>query len=185
MIKKTKIKNQKLKIDINIQKSFVNFEFWLVVLLFTFCFLHFDCYAQSVSVSSSELVNNAKIYDGKTVVYTGEAIGDVMVRGEFAWVNVNDGENAIGIWLNKESAQKIKFTGSYHSKGDRLEITGIFHRNCTAHGGDLDIHAQETRTISNGNSIVEKLDTTLRNLVYAFLVVLLFVLIFVRYRKSL
>jgi len=31
-----------------------------------------------------------------------------MVRGDFAWVNVNDGENAIGVWLSKELAGEIK-----------------------------------------------------------------------------
>lgn len=184
MIIKLNIKNQKLKIDINIQKAFVNFEFWLVILIFTLCFLHSDCYAQSVSAASAELINKAKNYDGKVVVYTGEAIGDVMIRGDFAWVNVNDGENAIGIWMDKELAQKIKFTGSFQSKGDRLEITGTFQRNCTKHGGDLDIHAQEIRTISHGRIDIENLDTAKRNVVYTLLGVLLCIMIFMRHRKS-
>jgi hypothetical protein len=136
------------------------------------------------SVSSTELINNARNYDGKIVVYTGEAIGDVMVRGDFAWVNINDGENAIGVWLSRGMAEKIKFKGSFQSKGDQLEITGIFHRNCTMHGGDLDIHAQEIRTISQGCTVAEKLDITRRNLVYALLGVLLCIMIFVRHRKS-
>lgn len=105
------------------------------VMLF-FCAI---CYAPPLS--STELINNAKEYDGKSVVYTGEVIGDVMVRGDFVWVNLNDGENAIGIWLDKETAKEIQFTGSYRAKGDRLEVTGVFHRACIQHGGDLDIHA--------------------------------------------
>jgi hypothetical protein len=74
------------------------------------------CYAQQIS--STELINNAGEYDGKSVVYVGEAVGDVMVRGDFVWVNVNDGKNAIGVWMSKELAKEIRFTGSYHSKGD-------------------------------------------------------------------
>ncbi len=147
------------------------------------CFT-FDCYAQSVAVSSTELINNAKNYDGSSVVYAGEAIGDVMIRGDNAWINVNDGENAIGIWLDKASAQKISFTGSFHGKGDRLEVTGAFQRSCPAHGGDLDIHASEIRIISPGRAVVEKLDTTRRNIVYTLMGVLLCILIFVRHRKS-
>ena len=50
------------------------------------------------------------------IVYAGEVIGDVMVRGDFVWVNINDGENAIGVWLDKELAREIQFTGSYHDQ---------------------------------------------------------------------
>src|SRR4030042_422395 len=81
-------------------------------------------------VSSTELINNAREYDGQTVIYIGEAVGDVMVRRGFAWVNINDGENAIGIWMSKELAGKIRFTGSYRTIGDRVEIAGVFQRNC-------------------------------------------------------
>jgi hypothetical protein len=140
------------------------------------------CYAQHIS--STELINNAREYDGKSVVYVGEAVGDVMVRGDFAWVNINDGENAIGVWLNKELAGEIQFTGSYHAKGDRLEITGVFQRNCIQHGGDMDIHAQSIRKVSPGRLVGEELDTNKRNFVFILLVVLCLVFIFVRRRRS-
>ena len=139
------------------------------------------CYAQQLS--STDLINNAREYDGKSVVYVGEAVGDVMMRGDFAWVNINDGENAIGVWLNKELAGEIKFTGSYRSKGDRLEITGVFQRNCTQHGGDMDIHAQGIRKINLGRVVSEKLDTSKRNFVFILLVVLCLVFVFVRRQK--
>jgi hypothetical protein len=140
------------------------------------------CYAQHIS--STELINNAKEYDGKSVVYVGEAVGDVMVRGDFAWVNINDGENAIGVWLNKELTGEIQFTGSYQAKGDRLEITGVFQRNCIQHGGDMDIHAQGTRKISPGRVVGEELDTSKRNFVFILLVVLCLVFVFVRRQRS-
>ena len=56
-----------------------------------------NCYAQTPT--SLELINNAKQYDGKTVNYKGEVIGEVMVRGDYAWLHVNDGTIAIGIWV--------------------------------------------------------------------------------------
>jgi len=140
------------------------------------------CYAQQLS--STDLINNARQYDGKSVVYVGEAVGDVMVRGDFAWVNINDGENAVGVWLNKELAGEIKFTGSYQTKGDQLEITGVFQRNCIQHGGDMDIHAQSIRKISPGRVVGEELDTSKRNFVFILLAVLCLVFVFVRRQRS-
>lgn len=128
------------------------------------------CYAQSVS--SSELINNAKLYDGKVVTYEGEVIGDIMVRGEYAWINVNDGQNAIGIWIEKFLTKDILYTGSYKSKGDWLEITGVFQRACLQHGGDLDIHAQAIRKVRSGRQILERLNMSKRNLVFVLLGVL-------------
>jgi len=107
--------------------------------------------AFSQSISSAELINNVKQYDGKLVVYEGEVIGDVMLRGEYAWINVNDGKNAIGIWIKKELIKDVIYTGSYKEKGDLVEITGKFNRSCVEHGGDLDIHAQSITKISSGN----------------------------------
>jgi hypothetical protein len=148
------------------------------------CFAHLPAVCLAGQISSTELINNAREYDGKSVVYVGEAVGDVMVRGDFAWVNINDGKNAIGVWLNKELAGEIKFTGSYHSKGDRLEITGVFHRNCIQHGGDMDIHAQGIRKIGPGRVVSEELDTTKRNFVFILLAALCLVFIFARRRKG-
>jgi len=122
--------------------------------LFTILFLlfiseNYNCYAQSIS--SVELINNAKNYNGNIVVYKGEVIGDIMLRGEYAWINVNDEKNAIGIWIKKELIKDIIYTGSYKAKGDLVEITGKFNRSCIEHGGDLDIHAQSITKISSGN----------------------------------
>lgn len=148
------------------------------------CFAHLPAVCSAGQISSTELINNAKEYDGKSVVYVGEAVGDVMVRGDFAWVNINDGENAIGVWLKKGLAKEIQFTGSYHAKGDRLEITGVFQRNCIQHGGDMDIHAQSIRKISLGRLVDRELDTSKRNFVFILLVVLCLVFVFVRRQRS-
>jgi len=141
-----------------------------------------DCFAQQIS--STELINNAAKYDGKSVVYAGEAVGDVMARGDFAWVNINDGDNAIGVWLSKESAGEIRYTGSYNCLGDEVEITGVFQRNCTQHGGDMDIHAQGIRKINPGRAVIEELDKTKRNFVFILLALLFPALVFVRRRRT-
>jgi hypothetical protein len=102
-------------------------------------------------IPSANLINNAKDYDAKEVSFVGEVIGEIMSRGEYVWINVNDGKNAIGIWIKKELIKGISYTGSYKAKGDLVEITGRFNRACREHGGDLDIHAQSINKISSGN----------------------------------
>jgi hypothetical protein len=152
MIAKSKIKRRKAKINL----KNLTFYFWFLVFGFWFLVLPFAVYAQPIS--STELINNAKQYDGKVVVYAGEVIGDVMARQDHAWINVHDGNNAIGIWLSKDLTRDIRYTGSYKAKGDWVEVTGVFQRACLEHGGDLDIHAQKIRTIKSGSVVPEELD---------------------------
>ncbi len=134
------------------------------------------CYAEE-AVSSSELINNAMQYDNKKVIYRGEVIGDIMVRGGFAWVNVNDGVNAIGIWLDKDLVKDIIYTGSYKSIGDTVEVKGVFHRACLEHGGDLDIHIEELRKINSGMVIEENIDIAKRRIAFVLLIVLCIALV--------
>ena len=116
-----------------------------------------DCYAQ---VSTSlDLLNNAKQFDGKTINYKGEVIGDIMIRGDHAWLHVNDGFIAIGIWVPMTLIKDIRYVGDYHKKGDIVEVSGTFHRSCQEHGGDLDIHADSLRKISSGRNKQERLNT--------------------------
>jgi len=144
-----------------------NFGFCCVILLFGFWILNFNCYAQSIS--SAELIDNAKQFDGKTVVYIGEVIGDIMIRGEYAWVNVNDGKNAIGVWINKDLIKDIHYMGSYKFKGDVVEVSGTFNRACLQHGGDLDIHAQSLTKRIAGRPAQEMPNFKKRNIVILLL----------------
>jgi hypothetical protein len=118
--------------------------------------------AGSVStVKSDDLINNAKEYDKKEVVYSGEVIGDIMQRGEYAWINVYDGSNSIGIWITYDEAKKIKYTGSYRYKGDIVEVTGIFNRACPEHGGDFDIHAKSMIVKKEGSEVKREINLTI------------------------
>ncbi len=137
-------------------------SFYFYLLPFTFFFFPIACYAQQ-PVSSVELINNAAQYDGKSVVFAGEVIGDVMARGDYTWVNVFDGNNALGIWVKKGFTKEIFFTAGYKSKGDVIEVTGVFRRACPQHGGDLDIHADSLRKIIPGRKLVERLNSEKKN----------------------
>ena len=145
---------------------------YCVLFLTQYSILNTQYYAYAQSLSSTELINNAKLYDGKILTYEGEVIGDIMARGDYAWLNVNDGQNAIGIWADKNLTKDISYTGTYKSKGDLVEITGVFHRACLEHGGDLDIHAQAIRKLRQGRGVIERLNTSKRNLIFVLLGVL-------------
>jgi hypothetical protein len=110
------------------------------------------------TVGSNDLIDNASEYEGQEIVYTGEVIGDIMNRGEYTWLNVSDGNNAIGIWVKSNDIADITIAGRYDAHGDTVRVTGIFNRACADHGGDFDIHAGRIELVEKGyaiNHIVE------------------------------
>lgn len=130
---------------------------------------------EPVRVDSLTLMQSWEDYDGEEVVFVGEAVGDVMVRGEQAWITVNDdhysrralaesaelrgGNSGIGVWLSREEAAKITRLGRYGSIGDRVSVRGVFHADCPEHGGDFDIHASSLEVLERGREIVPALDS--------------------------
>mgnify|MGYP001766669390 CR=1 FL=1 len=139
----------------------------MVLLTVVFC-----ATAAAQGLSSTALINQAKEYDGKTVTYAGELIGEIMRRGEFAWVNISDGEHSIGVWINAALLKDINFTGNFKTRGDTVEVTGVFYRACPEHGGDLDIHAQGLRKLASGRMVGEKLNSDKLTLIIVLLVAL-------------
>lgn len=107
--------------------------------------------ASASEVTSTDLIENGLSLDGQTVVYSGEAIGEILRRGDHAWVNVSDGVNAIGIWIDLDMFASITAVGRYGQTGDTLRITGVFHRACQEHGGDLDLHAEQLTVVKTGS----------------------------------
>ncbi len=112
-----------------------------------------------VAASSRELVAEAKLFDGAHVLYSGEIIGEVLRRGDYSWINVYDGDNAIGVWVPGALLQNVKHAGGYKWLGDRIRVHGIFHRACLEHGGALDIHAQDLLVVDPGQQMIEELDS--------------------------
>ncbi|MBN1288399.1 MAG: DNA-binding protein [Actinobacteria bacterium] len=118
-------------------------------------------------ISISELIDEMDKYDGMSVTVKGEVIGDIMIRGEYAWITVNDGPYSeknlesgaefsgvsnigIGIWIPSGDVYSIKSVGGYSRKGDTVEVEGVFHRACSEHGGDTDIHANSLKVVREG-----------------------------------
>ena len=109
--------------------------------------------AEEDAVGSNDLIDHAKDYDGKTIVYEGEVVGDILYRGAFAWLAVSDGNNTIGCYVTQADAEQISSVGGYGKTGDKVRISGVFHRACAEHGGDLDIHALTVTVLSAGERV--------------------------------
>lgn len=127
----------------------------ILIILFVFTTLLTGVVNGTSYIEINELIENTKESDKKEVTIQGEAIGEVLERGKYAWVNINDGTNAIGVWLKIEDANKIKSFGDYKHKGDIVKVTGIFSRACTEHGGDIDIHNISLEIVEKGYTIRE------------------------------
>lgn len=120
-------------------------------------------------VSSADLLERWQEYDGTEVVFTGEVVGDVMRRGDHAWITVNDdhysraarleagelrgGNSGIAVWLPVEESEEISVLGRYGSKGDLVRVRGTFNADCREHGGDFDLHASELTLVGRGREL--------------------------------
>ncbi|MDY6794667.1 MAG: hypothetical protein SWK76_05215 [Actinomycetota bacterium] len=124
---------------------------------------------EGTEVTVSQLLEDWEEYDGREVILCGEVVGDVMARGEYAWITVNDdtysrqalheegtldGQNSgIGVWLPTGEAEKIGRLGRYGSMGDFVEVRGIFRADDEQHGGDFDIQGQSLTILEKGRSV--------------------------------
>jgi len=104
------------------------------------------------------VIVTAHLIDGKKVTYRGEVVTAVMKRGLHSWVNINDGNNAIGVWAESPLLEPVRFFGDYKHTGDILEVEGVFHRACPMHGGELDIHADKVVVVKSGFAREERVD---------------------------
>lgn len=121
--------------------------------------------------SSTDLVEAPEKFDGTEVTFRGEAIGEAMVRGDMAWIHINDdayyvknveegaqlgGYNTgMAVWLPAELVEDVEFYGDYKHEGDIVEVKGTFNDACAEHGGDMDIHATSVRVVDVGHVVVD------------------------------
>ena len=159
-----------------------NHIYYGIIIFFIFCFIpYYFLYAQRIS--SKELISKSESFDGKEIIYQGEIIGERMCREKGCWLNVKDGDFAIGVWIPSEIKFIPKYTGSYKYQGDEIEIRGIFHRNCKEHLGEIDIHAQKVVLIKEGKEIEHTVGIVKKNLVIFIWGILCLVLILMRLKK--
>jgi hypothetical protein len=102
--------------------------------------------------SGEALIENSASFDGKAVTFTGEVIG-VLMRGNYAWVNILDNEVAIGVLCRAEDAKKITVIGDYRHVGDTVTAIGTFYMADPEQGGDLDIRADNFIVVAVGQEV--------------------------------
>ena len=148
----------------------------LLVLVAMMAFVAAPAFAAEVPIpkndpSSTQLVEKPTTYNGTTVTFTGEAIGEVMVRGDYAWIHLNDdayeeknveegaklgGYNSgMAIWIPAALTKPVDSYGDYKHEGSIVQITGTFNAACKEHGGDMDIHATALRVVRPGHDVVD------------------------------
>lgn len=106
--------------------------------------------ATSASLTLNDLVEKAGELDGREVTVSGEAVGDILLRKGYGWVNLNDGTNAIGVRAPLDILAAIKHAGRFGVRGDVVRVTGRFHRVDPESGGELDIRATSIEVIHPG-----------------------------------
>lgn len=155
----------------------------LRILVFTllFCIIFIQkAYGKEI-VEINNLIEKSSKYNLKTVTIRAEAIGEPMKRGNYTWINVNDGTNSIGLWL-KNNQNIIENFGDYKHKGDILEIDGVYNNNCREHGGDVDIHVESIRCIEKGHKIEHSVSSSEK--ILSFILFITTCLIFMFYNKK-
>lgn len=119
--------------------------------------------------SSAELVESPAEYDGATIAFSGEVIGEAMERGGMAWLHLNDdayrdrnveegarlgGYNSgMAAWIPSGDVAAITHFGDHAHEGDVVRITGTFNAACAEHGGDMDIHASSLDVVVLGHRV--------------------------------
>ncbi|MEG0856735.1 MAG: hypothetical protein RSG52_09660 [Terrisporobacter sp.] len=122
----------------------------ILIISTIFVFLIIPRLVNAQNYSLNDLIENGKKTDGKFITVTGEAIGETLERGNYAWININDTSNAMGVYMTLEDSHQVSRFGSSNEKGDELQVEGTFNRACSEHGGDMDIHAKQVNVIKKG-----------------------------------
>lgn len=137
---------------------------------------------QNSIVPINDLIKESHAYDKQSIVIEAEVILEVLERGDYAWINVNDGSNAIGVYLPIEMTKDLDVFGDYNHIGDKVLIEGVFSRNCDEHGGEIDIHATSLTIVEEGY-VVERV-VSVWKFAIAFISFSLSILVLLVYRNK-
>jgi hypothetical protein len=123
------------------------------------------------AVTSNDLVDCATTFDGRTVRYTGEVVGAVLLRGDRAWVQLNDdvyarsigplpahrvavgGNAGVAVSIPATLARQIGKVGGHNAQGDLVEVSGVYRSADPADGGGPAIQARSGRIVRAGEQV--------------------------------
>ncbi len=133
----------------------------------------------------SDMIDNPSIYNGKFLTVQGRAVGSIMRRGDYAWVNMTDGAQTLGFWMPYSLAKEIKYTASYNFEGDLLTVEGTFVAMSLKHDGDMEFDVSKIIEIVPGGRVVHKIDLNeiIALIVLSFIAFSLWILKRIFYRK--
>lgn len=148
---------------------------WRALIIVWFALITTAAYALP-TISLKELIAEANSFNNIEVVVSGEVIGDILNRGEFSWVNIQQNDSQIGLWVPNALIKAIQFKGDYSHQGDVIEVSGVFMRADPKLAGDMRVKVDQITVIRPGHRIEhavsrEKVETAV------FLLIMLIALI--------
>jgi hypothetical protein len=117
-------------------------------------------------VSSSQIFACPQAFDGLTITYAGEAIGDLLERDGGAWLQVNDDAYALevgplarhddhrgvntglSVWLPDGLHEQVSGVGRPDRRGDVLLLEGTLLRTDPADGGGTTLRAERLEVLA-------------------------------------
>lgn len=122
-------------------------------------------------ITSTQLYDCPRSYDGRVVQFTGEVVGGLLERRDGIWAQLNDdaygtspagplpahrdfrGSNTgVGVLLPPGADRSVHWIGGPGRRGDVLEVAGRFHRTDRATGEVAIIRADEVRVVERGSA---------------------------------
>lgn len=130
-----------------------------------------DAFPPEGRVSSTQAYLCPSAYDGLTVTFVGEVVGEILPRQGGAWAQVNDdayalehgpliahreraGFNAgMSVWLPDGFHERIDGVGRFERRGDVILIRGTLHQADPLDGGGLTIRAEEMEILAASTEV--------------------------------
>lgn len=126
--------------------------------------------AGDLLVSATTLIECPDAFDGERIEYRGEAVNAVLLRGDRAWLQVNDdiysvagpvsehrqsvgGNAGLAVNVPAEVAHRITTVGGAHRHGDVLTVRGPFRRAAGDDGGAPSIWADGVSDVVPGGRV--------------------------------
>jgi hypothetical protein len=131
----------------------------------------------------AELITFPSVYDEKEILFHGEAIGQIMHRGDFCWLNVMDEDgNSLGCYMPSSFAEDIKFLGRYKIQGDTLLLKGVYHSAREDHGGETELEVNDVLLLQRGKTLPsDAVNTTFVIIIFILVLGILAFMIYQRY----
>lgn len=115
------------------------------------------------SVEISDLLSATERLNGRSVKFSGEAIGEPITADDgHKWVNVMAVDKSmIGVYMTNEQAAEIEHYGMYRMTGDTVLVEGSYQIACPDHNDEIGVHADAVSVSAEGASYERSWSMTL------------------------